>query len=40
MRLLGKTEIDFLGKRGIAAAVSAALILASIASIVLHGGLR
>ncbi|MCH7825740.1 MAG: protein translocase subunit SecF [Acidobacteria bacterium] len=40
MRLVGKTEIDFLGNRGIAAAVSGALILASIASIVLHGGLR
>lgn len=40
MRLLGKTEIDFLSKRGVAAVVSAALILASIGSIVFHGGLR
>ncbi len=40
MRLIGKTEIDFLGKRGIAAVVSAALILASIGSIMFRGGLR
>ncbi len=40
MRIVGKTEIDVLGKRGIAAALSAALILASIASIVLQRGLR
>ena len=40
MRLLSKTEIDFLGKRGIAAAMSAALIVAGAVSIWLHGGLR
>ncbi len=40
MRLLGKTEIDFLGLRRPAAVLSALVILASIVSIVLHGGLR
>jgi len=40
MRFLGKTEIDFLSYRRVAAAVSALLIVASFASIALHGGLR
>jgi len=40
MRLLGKTAIDFLSYRRAAAALSALFILASIASIVFHGGLR
>ena len=40
MRLIGKTHIDFLSRRGIGAMVSATLILASIASFVFHGGLR
>ena len=40
MRLLGKTEIDFLGMRRVAAALSALLIIASIGSIVVQGGLR
>tara|TARA_B100001964_G_scaffold238321_1_gene303618 strand:- start:138 stop:1304 length:1167 start_codon:yes stop_codon:yes gene_type:complete len=40
MRLIGKTNIDFLSKRGIGAMISATLILGSIASFVFHGGLR
>jgi len=40
MRFLGKTEIDFLGMRRIAAVASAAVIVISIAAIVLGGGLR
>jgi preprotein translocase subunit SecF len=40
MRLLGKTEIDFLAYRRVAAVLSALVILAGIVSIVLHGGLR
>lgn len=40
MRVVGKTEFGFIGNRGVAAVVSGVLILASIASIVLHGGLR
>ena len=40
MRILGNTKIDFLGYRRIAAVISALVIVASIVSIVLHGGLR
>lgn len=40
MRLVGKTKIDFLSKRGIGAMISGVLIVASIAAIVFFGGLR
>ena len=38
MRLLGKTEIDFLGKRFITTMLSGAIIAASIVSLVIQGG--
>ena len=40
MRLLGKTEIDFLGMSRVAAVLSAFLIVALIGSIIAQGGLR
>ena len=40
MRLIGTPEIDFIGLRRVGAAISGLLILVSLASIVLHGGLR
>ncbi len=40
MRLLGKTEIDFLGMSRFTAALSAFIIIASIGSVVVQGGLR
>jgi preprotein translocase subunit SecF len=40
MRLIGTPEIDFIGLRRVGAAISGLLILVSIVSIVLHGGLR
>jgi preprotein translocase subunit SecF len=40
MRFIGKTEIDFLSYRRMAAALSGLFILASIVSVAIHGGLR